>query len=121
LYRFGRCQIGTGRKAMSKTARGCGRSACKQHPAILPWLFEPRVTGSRLESGMCRLHVCSRASGGRDSLVEHDLFRKPETTFRDHARCDPPTLRGECPRANELSDECRAFRSGSCSCLRWRA
>jgi hypothetical protein len=38
--RMPRCQrqIGTGRKAMSKTARGCGRSASKQHPAILPWL-----------------------------------------------------------------------------------
>src|ERR1041385_3599210 len=46
----------TARKAMSKTARGCGRHACEQHPAILPWLFEPRVTELPLESGMCRPH-----------------------------------------------------------------
>jgi hypothetical protein len=53
----------TGRKAMSKTARGCRcvrvRPAPKQHPAILPWLSSLLVTGTPIESGICRQHIAA--------------------------------------------------------------
>src|ERR1700704_3534731 len=47
---------------MSKTARGCGWRAPKQHPAILPWPSSLLVPELILESGMCRQHIAAGAS-----------------------------------------------------------
>src|ERR1700719_2245810 len=66
----------TAPKAMSKTARGCGWRAPKQHPAILPWPSSLLVTGTPDESGICRQHVAAGPCAA------------------EAVKCRPPNMRG---------------------------
>src|SRR5712671_7230968 len=63
---------------MSKTARGCGWRAPKQHPAILPWPSSLLVPELILESGVCRQHIAA-GPWAAEAIKRH-----------------PPNMRGNC-------------------------